>query len=328
MDNFLKIIRIFLIIIIFIGVAWFGTNFAPFQTRPVEAKVFERLLDFTRAMPNYLFNDAASSGPVKVKVNGNTTYLSVEKTIDDIDSIFDFYENQIPPQPVMQLDFNSHKIDNPKAKRSLKAANMLLKMLEPRQCLRIQRDDYGFFGKFEFHDKDLKIGSEAFFKKLKEKLETGRIGELGVGRVVMAFKDENQDETTVIKIWTARDFNLNNMIPGPDGDIPGSDIENVARYPGDKRILSLKQENRKTFDRFVCYSGSGSVAGHVLFFHSRMPDADWAVNAKVEKEVRRQAGENLLFFTRAGREVTVQVKPGNTTGEVLTTIIERKNKKI
>jgi len=326
--SFEKTIRVFLIIIIFIGIAWFGTYFAPFRTQPAEAKVFERLMNFTRAMPNYLFNDAASSDPMEVKVNGNTTYLSVEKTIDDIDSIFDFYENQIPPQPVMQLDFNSHKIDNPKAKRSLKAANMLLKLLEPHQYIRMQRDDYGFFGIFEFHDNDLKVGSEAFFKELKGKLETGRIGELGVGRVVMAFKDENQDETTVIKMWTARDFNLNNMIPGPDGDIPGSDIENVARYPGDKRILSLKQENRKTFDRFVCYSGNGSMAGHVLFFHSRMPDAGWTVNTKVEKEIRRQADENLLFFTRTGREVTVQVKPGDTAGEVLTTIIERKNKNI
>ena len=326
--NLLKIIKIAGIILIFVGIAWFGTYFAPFQTRPVEAKVFERLMNFTRAIPNYLFNDAASSGPMEVKVNGNTTYLSVEQTIDDIDSIFDFYENQIPPQPMMQLDFNEHKIDNPKAKRSIKVANMLLKMLEPHQYIRMKRDDYGFFGIFDFHDTDLKVGSEEFIKELKEKLETGQIGDLGVGRVVMAFKDENQDETTVIKMWTARDFNLNNMIPGPDGDIPGSDIENVARYPGDKRILSLKQENRKTFDRFVCYSGNGSVAGHVLFFHSRMPDDGWKGNTEIEKVVRQQADENLLFYSRAGREVTVQVRPGDTAGEVLTTVIERKNKNI
>jgi hypothetical protein len=326
--NFFKIIKILSIIIVFMGIAWFGTRFSPFHTMPAEAKVYERFINFTRDMPNYLFYDDASAKPRKVIVNGNTTYLSVEKTPDDIKSVFDFYQRQIPPQPVKQIDVDSFKIDDPKARRSLITANTLLKMLEPHQYIRVERDDYGFFGKFEFNDPNLAVGSEEFFKAIKEKIDTGRIGELGVGRIVVAYKDRDQDETTIVKIWTDRDFDLNNMMPQLDGDIPGKDIDDVDRYPGDNRIVSLQQDNKKTFDRIAGYSGNGSVSGHILYFHSRLPAAGWTLHTDVEQVIRQQAKENVLFYTRKGREVTIQVNSDDNTGEIITTVIERADKKL
>jgi len=320
-----KIFRLILIALVVLLVGWFGMHYGADRHSTAEAKIYDRLLNFTRAMPAYLFKDRDGRKPYRVVVNDNTTFLDVEKTNDDMTSVFNFYEEKFPPQPMYQFD-TAVADDYPKAKKSLQAANVWLKLIQAHQHFRIERENYGFWGAFEFHDSELKIGSEAYYKKLVDALETGNIGELGIGRVVVALKDRGKNETTLIKMWTDRDFNFNNLLPGPDGDVAGDDIDKVPRYPGDNRIMSLAQKNRRTLDRIALYEGGGSVAAHVLFYHSRMPESGWKRDKTVEPIARKKADENLMFFTQKDREVTIQVRFHDRTGDVLTSVIERKPK--
>ncbi|MDA3895039.1 MAG: hypothetical protein PF482_02690 [Desulfobacteraceae bacterium] len=325
----MKVIKLIIIFLIFIGIAWFGGNFGPSsQSDLAEAKVFERLFHVVQDMPEYLYAGRSTDKPQKVMINGITTYLDVEKTTDDIKSVFDFYEKMIPPQPMERPDIDLADADDQKLKNSLKVANQWIDMFESVQHIRIERDDYGLWGAFELHDSNLKIGSKAFFPKLEAAVTTGQIGDLGTGRAVIALKNGKQGEMTLIKIWTDRDFNLNNFAPGPDGDFPGFDIDDVPRYPGDKRMMSVEQKNRSTIDRVAAYSGKGSIAGHILFFHSRMKGAGWQRNIEVEKVVRENANDSQLYYAKNGRDVTVHIRPDETRQKILTTIIERKNKAI
>ena len=64
----LKIAKFFIIIIIGVAICLFGFHFGP-KKEYAEAKVFERLLSYTKSMRKYLFDDEVTSKPRKVIVN-------------------------------------------------------------------------------------------------------------------------------------------------------------------------------------------------------------------------------------------------------------------
>lgn len=306
-----------------IAIWWFGLHFGP-NRDDAAAKVFERLFFFTKAMPGYLF-DAETSSPRKVIVNGNTTYLTVGKTDDRIDAVLNFYARQYKPLPMDRGDEDLlGKVDNEEAKEKLNRMYSLLKCLEPYQHFRMQRDEWGFWGGFEFHDSDLRVGSCEFLERLTRALETGNLGKIGTGRIAIALRGEGATKTSVLNLWTDRDFNINNLEPNESGDVAGRDIDNVPRYPGSRRQLSIEQENSRTTDSLVVYEGEGSLASNILFYHSRMKAAGWATDPGFEALTRKEARENLLFYVRKGRECTIQINEDEGTGKMITTVMDRK----
>ena len=306
------------------AVCWFGFNFGA-SDKKAYAKVFDRLFLFTKTMPGYLFDDRMTSEPRKIIVNGNTTYLRAGKSPDDISKVLDFYSGQYAPQPVEKVSNKIiEKITDQKIKKAVAASGTFLGLLGRYQHFRMQRGDYGFFGALEFRDSGLDIGSTQFNKKFKEALESGRIGNFITGRIVMAVRNRGSGNTTIINIWTDRDFNLNNLKPDPFGDMPGKDVDDVPRYPGNKRLLTIEQENSSTADTLISYEGEGSLASNILFYHSRMADAGWHPDPDFEQEMRKRSKENVLFYTRKDRECTIQINEDEDSGKIITTVIDRK----
>ena len=125
-------------------------------------------------------------------------------------------------------------------------------------------------------------------------------------------------------MWTDRDFNLNNFLPDTNGDMGGKDIPDVPRYPGSRRILSIEQENTLSMDSLAAYEGGGGVVGTILFYHSRMKD--WKTNPTFEKVMEEQSMKNMMFYTRKGRECTIQIMEDEYTGKIITTITNREMK--
>ena len=316
-------LRISSIAAAFVAIWWFGLHFGP-NRDDAAAKVFERLLFFTKAMPGYLFDDEMSS-PRKVMVNGNTTYLTVGKTDDRIDAVLSFYAEQYKPLSVDggHEDLRQN-MDNEQAKEKLNRIYSLLRCLEPYQHFRMQRDEWGVWGCFEFHDSDLRVGSCEFLEHLRTALESGNLGKIGIGRIAIALRGDGVAETSVINLWTDRDFNINNLKPDESGDVPGKDIEDVPRYPGSRRQLSIEQENSRTTDSLVVYEGEGSLASHILFYHSRMKAAGWSADPGFEALTRKEDMEDLLFYVRQGRECTIQINEDEGTGNIMTTVMDRK----
>ncbi len=321
-----KFLKVLSILGIALAVIWFGMFFGPGGSS-VEAKVFERLVSYTRAMPEYLFDDKATSEPRKVIVNGSTTYLTVGKSKDDISRILDFYAGKYQPQPIERInDEIIKKISNKDFKKCVTGINKLLECMKPHQQFRLERDGYGFWGTIEFNDSSLKLGSEEFIKKYENAITTGEFGKIGTGRIVIALKNSSTKDTRIINMWTDRDFNLNNFLPDANGDMGGKDIPDVPRYPGSQRLLAIEQENTMTFYTLVSYEGGGGVVGNILFYHSRMEDAGWKTDPTFEKVMGGQSMENFMFYTRKGRECSIHIQEDKYTGKIITTITNREMK--
>ena len=272
-----RIVRIFIILVLGALVFLFGVQFGPDRHQRAEAKVFERLLLLTKDMPAYLFEDDAMSEPRRVMVNGNTTHMMVGRTGDYISSVLDFYARRYEAQPVQLLDKDAvEKIPDLETKDCVTRALRFVECLGASQQFRMERDDFGFWSGFDFHDADLAIGTEDFAGTLESALSSGKLGTLGIGRVVIALKERPHSETTVITMWTDRDFNINRLMSDGHGDVGGDDIKEVPRYPGNRRILTVQQENRGSLDSIAVYEGDGSLVANIIFYHAHMERARMA----------------------------------------------------
>lgn len=275
-------------------------------------------------MPEYLFDDKRTSEPRKICINGNTTHLTVGRTEDNIEAVLDFYARQYKP---LSIDKPTPEMINKTPKEfgdTLRKTYDYMECLGKLQQFRFQQEGYGFFGTFEFNDPSIELGGCDFSKPFEEVAEKGNLGEIGTGRVVIALRENQNDKTTVLNIWTDKDFNLNNLKPDKFGDMPGKDIDNVPRSPGSRRQLSVEQENRLTKDSVVVYEGEGSVNGTILFYHSRMKNAGWQADKTFDETMKEKSTDNLLFYIRKGRECTIHINEDETTGKIISTVIDRK----
>jgi len=317
-------VKVLIILMISLAVIWFGQIYGPGDNN-AEAKVFERIISYTRSIPGYLFDDKNTSEPRKIIINGSTTFITLGKSKDDISKILDFYVKQFPPQPVKKIEAGIlKKIGNKELKASATQINKLLDCVRSSQHFREERDDFGLLGILEFHDPDMMLGDEKVIKAFGKMAETGKLGTIGTGRMVIALKNPDTKDTRIINIWTDRDFNLNNFFPDANGDMAGKDIPDVPRYPGSRRIFSIEQENTLSMDSLVSYEGGGGVVGTILFYHSRMKG--WKTDPTFEKVMEEQSMKNMMFYTRKGRECTIQILEDEYTGKTITTITNREMK--
>ncbi len=317
-------VKALIILVVSLAVIWFGQIYGPGENN-AEAKVFERIISYTRSIPGYLFDDQNTSEPRKIIVNGSTSYITLGKSKDDISKILDFYAKQYPPQPVKKIEAGIlKKIGDKELKTCAIQINKLLDCLRANQHFRVERDDFGLLGVLEFHDTDMILGGEKIFKAFEKVAETGEFGKIGTGRIVIALKNSDKMDTRIINMWTDRNFNLNNFIPDGNGDVGGKDIPDVPRYPGSRRILSIEQENTLSMDSLVSYEGGGGVVGTILFYHSRMKE--WKTDPTFEKVMEEQSMKNTMFYTRKGRECTIQILEDEYTGKIITTITNREMK--
>jgi hypothetical protein len=299
------------------------------QIRPspdeAAAKVFDKLFSYTNGMPDYMFEQGDSTEPRKVKVNGNQTYLTVQQSNDNITDILDFYAGQYEPirlDPKFVAAAENIK-DDPSAANIFKAYKVL-ECLKGDQQFRYQGENFGFWGAFEFRDKNLKIANSEFLETFTEAIESGRLGKIGTFRVTMALQRGETGGSRIINLWTDEEFNLNNMHPDSSGEMPGEDIENVPRFAGAVRQLSVEQENLHTLDRLVVYEADGSIVNHILYYHSRMPGEGWHVEPFFEKTMKEQSRDNIMFYKRKGRECTISINEDVNSGKIITTVMDRK----
>lgn len=319
-----KIARFSLIIIIGTAIVWMGIQFRP-SSDEATAKVFDRLFSYAQDMPDYMFEQSENTKPRKVKVNGNQTYLTVQQSDDEITDILDFYAGQYEP---VQLDPEILEVaQNIEGDSSAaKAAETLrsLHCMQRDQQFRYQGENYGFWGAFEFRDKSLTLTSCEFIETFTEAIESGKLGEIGTFRVTMALKRGETGGSRIVNLWTDETFDLNNMHSDSSGDMPGEDIENVPRFSGAVRQLSVEQENMQTLDRLVVYEADGSVVNHILYYHSRMPGEGWHSDPFFEKTMKEQSHNNIMAYKRKGRECTISIDEDVHTGKIITTIMDRK----
>jgi hypothetical protein len=321
-----KTARVVLIITVGTAVVWMGMHFKPSSDQAL-AKVFDRLAAYAKDMPDYMFEQGRDAEPRKIRVNGNQTYLTVQQNDDDVNDILDFYAAHYEPISMdmeTAVEAADHMGDRQLAGKVAKALELMECMKRVRQ-FRYQGNGYGFLGVFEFKDKNMKFASPEFFQRLTKALETGKVGDIGTFRVTMVLKRGESGGSRIVNLWTDDDFDLNNIYPDVDGeDMPGEDIEDIPRYSGAVRQLSVTQENIDTLDRLVIYEDDGAVVSHILFYHSKMRAEGWQANAAFEKTANENSGDNLMLYQRPGRECTISIDQDTGSGKIITTIMDRK----
>lgn len=323
-----KLIRGIMILIFGIAIVCFGVYIRP-HSDSAEAKVFDKLFSYTRAMPEYLLEGRSDAAPRRIKVNGNQTYLTVRSSEDEITDILDFYAGQYKPLPFYRDAVEQFsRIDNPSITERLTRVYDALDCFKADQQFRFQGENYGFWGAFEFYDQDMTIGSPEFNQQVAAALESGQLGRLGTFRVAMALKQGDGSGSKILNIWTDETFDLDNLYPDSFGDMPGKDIENVSRYPGAVRQLSIEQENIQTTDSVVVYESEGSVPHHILFYHSFMKNAGWRIDDAFEEAMKARKRDNVMFYKRGGRECTITVAQDSPSGKIITTVTERNYKNV
>ncbi|MCP4714764.1 MAG: hypothetical protein GY868_06565 [Deltaproteobacteria bacterium] len=315
----MKICKIILILFITAAIGWFGFRFG-YPIKHAQADVYQQLLHFTQAMPDYLFQENKTSGPRKIMFNGLTTHMSVGKTTDTIEQVLDFYEKKYAQQPEIMFD---EDLEGEWLRDDLIEIEARSNLTDSH--LRIEGEDYGLWATFEVNEELSKRIDEEGADALSDDLSRGAIGKAATGRVVMVLKEEKSNTSRIITLWTDRDFNLTNLTPNAFGDTAGRDIEEIPRYPNSKRTLCVEQENSDTQDTMIVYEGPGTIAAVVLFYRSRMTGAGWNENRTFKQQAREQSLENVLFFYRNSRECTLQINRNKETGKTITTVIERRN---
>lgn len=319
-----KAMRFIAIITISTVIVWTGFALKPSPDK-VEAKVFDVLQSFAKGMPDYLFGQGQDTEPRKIEVNGMQTFMTVQQSDDEISEILDFYAGQYQPillDPTMEQSARTIKGGGfaDKTTRIYK----LLKCMEGKQQVRHESDGLGFLGAFEFHDKKMKIPSGEFIKTFTEAVDSGQLGKIGTFKVTMVLKRDQRSKTQILNFWTDEDLNLNSLRPDALGDMSGEDIENIPRFAGAVRRLSVSQENQLTLDRVVVYASEGSTINHILYYHSMMANEGWHADLSFDKAMKGRSRENVMFYKRKGRECTISIDPDGGSGKIITTIMDRK----
>lgn len=319
-----KIKRAATIIIVSIVVFLLGLSIQP-SRHQADAKVFDTLLSYTKAMPDYLFEQQNSAKPRKVNVNGINTYITVQQSDDEVDDILDFYAAQYQPvvlDPQVLQALEAFASDLP-ADEAVKALKALKRMLGTGQ-IRHQDENFGVWGAFEFRNAAKMSSNCKFIQTLNDALKNGNIGKIGVFKVTIALRMGQNGKTRIVNMWTDEDLNLKNMHSDGTGDMPGEDIENVSRFAGAVRQLSIAQENLKTLDRVIVYASEGSILNHILYYHSMMASEGWHDESSFEKSVKDQSRGNVMLYKRNERECTISIDQDVDSGKIITTIMDRK----
>ncbi|MFO0677799.1 MAG: hypothetical protein U0169_14780 [Polyangiaceae bacterium] len=139
-------------------------------------------------------------------------------------------------------------------------------------------------------------GSRGAASRIGAFLTSGNLGELGNLRYVVAKKSTN-GKTHVVTAWTDGPLELGRLFPN-EGDVPGTDADDVPRPPRSRRILDAGIEGASHGVRI--YDSSASAADVLATFDTDMPVRGWERTRAFEKDQ-----DGARAYLREGRDVLV-----------------------
>jgi hypothetical protein len=164
--------------------------------------------------------------------------------------------------------------------------------------------DHGYVACFE---RDGNRGIAGLANDLRELVKSGDVSKLGTFRYVQVDRAQGATKTHVLRQWTEGEFSLTKMFP-VEGDVPGTDLVEVPRPDGARRILEAGMEGSPFGVRMYDAPGAPDV---ILGGYQRdLAAKGWAVMPLPEKDALKMRvfskGDATLFITaspEAGRTV-------------------------
>jgi hypothetical protein len=258
--------------------------------RIAAAAVRERLLAGGQAMAAYVGDGGTTEAPRQMTLNGAKLFFAVSLTRD-------------PPASVLRW-YGERYAGNQDALGVL-AAELKRYRLLPAASTALAQSSFGDENRGGFAALD-------FGRKLspvelgRELLHLGTGGADGATRFRYLYYERLRGEgTRLLTIWTEDGFRLSKLLAKPGEDAPGSDLENVPRYPGSLRLLSAAERGHAhQMIVYEIHAASEAVEG---FYAARMPTLGWRLDPRFG-DIGRQRGVLALRFTHAsGREAVVTV---------------------
>ena len=167
---------------------------------------------------------------------------------------------------------------------------------------------------------------EGLRKRLSGLRETGRLGEMGIGKAVFVHKS-GENRSVVLTIWLDKDFSVRSLKGKPGEDLPGSDEPEIPRYPGSSRLFSMQEKGEAWRTHTLVYESSDDITAQYLHFKAQMkalgwgegplPDAAASTTGPKGEQVR------VLVFTKGTKECAITLQEDRKKGNVKTVIAHR-----
>jgi hypothetical protein len=269
-----------------------GAALAYLDYRSARASVMDHLLGIGQRMAPYLDDGRGTEGPRAVRVNGVRLFVAAGHT-------------EHPPQFVRKwyLDRYAAKDDGLDAVgKDMKRRGMLPEDMQALNELSFGNDRQGGVAALDFGEK--KLSMVELKKRIEKFVKSGDVGDLARARYVY-YEPNGKGGTRFLTVWTDEHFPIDRLMPVDGKDAPGSDINDVPRYPGTTRVLSAEEHG---MPQKVCvYDGPGSPEGAELFYRARMAEQGWAGDESFARMAKKQGRTALRYENARGHEVVLEL---------------------
>jgi hypothetical protein len=155
--------------------------------------------------------------------------------------------------------------------------------------------DWAAFGRFP--------ASTLTRKSASEEAEWRRHSYKGLGFLVLATRHQSSESSILWHLEFPEKFRLEQLLAKPGDDARGSDIEEIARYPGSRRIGSISEEAAFGKFRLAGFSGNGSPLAHADHYKNVLQAAGYVATPHQSE----RDGSILIVANKGTSEVSVFV---------------------
>ncbi|UCD84715.1 MAG: hypothetical protein JSU92_00570 [Deltaproteobacteria bacterium] len=142
---------------------------------------------------------------------------------------------------------------------------------------------------------------------------------------LLAFKDKRNGEVSYFNFFTDGSFGPEGFLYDRNGDAPGRDPDDVPRYPGSRRVMTIETERNKGQGVTLIYENPGSLVGNKLYYRTAFRRKGWEVDPSFEEGLnKRDLG--LLFFKKPKKECFISLEENRGRGGVNAIVVCREER--
>ncbi|HEY2748862.1 MAG TPA: hypothetical protein VGL86_29780 [Polyangia bacterium] len=273
--------------------------------RVAKASVMERLLGIGQRMAPFMDDARLVEAPREVHMNGLRMWVAAGKSDRSPSEVRRWYAERYAGRGTL----------NDALAEGLKAAKILPPSVDGLSQASFGDDNMGGMAAL-----DLGSGTTPSMLKTLQasigKLAAGKIGEVGHLRYLY-YERTGSGGTRYLTIWTDDRFDLTKFLPSGGGDdAPGSDIDEVPRFPGTVRVLSADERGRAA--QMAVYNGTGSPETASMFYQARMRTLGWAPDPRFAEYAANNGMHSMRFMNAKGHEVVIDLAADDHHGQGLT----------